>query len=78
MSWLGRLLGKDPPRIPAGGRAFVSDDLGFWRVRVAMPGEEPTPKCKPISPPFLMLADADRWLAWVNGGPKFEYPEGAA
>lgn len=81
MSFLGRLLGTHPPRVPAGGRAFVSEQgemLDRWCVRVAMPGEDMNPARKQISPTFDLQMTAERYLDWVNGGAKFQYPEGEA
>lgn len=83
MGFLGRLLGIQPPKVPAGGRAFASvDDMDGkqWSVRVAMNGEDPLPTCKRISPMFRYQTTAYAWLDWV-GDPKgkpFVYPEGEA
>lgn len=83
MGWFGRLTGKQPPVIPAGGRAFASqDDLdgNSWSVRVAMNGEEPTPRCKKISPTFHYQTTAYSYLDWVLDpkGHPFQYPAGEA
>lgn len=78
MGFLGRFLGTERPRIPKGGRAFVSDDMPGWSVRYAMPGEDMTPACKKVGPTFDYQMNAERYLDWINGGPRFEYPDGAA
>lgn len=83
MSWLGRLLGKSPPRIPTGGRAYVAmDDLNgtAWSVRVVIGDDPPTHRDKAISPTFERQTVAEDYLAWVTGeAATFEYPaDGAA
>lgn len=78
MAWLGRAAGKEPPRVPAGGRAFASLDGQKWSVRVQMPGEEPTSDCRKISPTFDLQTTAYAFLDWVEGGAEFHYPEGDA
>lgn len=81
MGWLGRLVGKEPPRIPPGGRAFVDMD-GFgqrWCVRVQLPGQELDSRCKRISPTFYLQTTAYAFLDWVTGeAATFSYPEGEA
>lgn len=76
---LSRLLGKTPPSIPAGGRAYVSMDLGDgteWSVRVAMSDGD---KGKRLGPVFTRQVVAYQFLDWCTGAAEtFEYPEGAA
>lgn len=76
---LSRLLGKDPPNIPAGGRAYVSMDRGDgteWSVRVAMGDGE---KGMRLGPSFARQVVAYDYLDWVTGVvPSFAYPEGMA
>lgn len=73
-----KLLGR--PTIPAGARAFVymSVDGRQWSVRVAMPGEEQSARCKRVSPVFALQTSAYAWLDWIEGGAEFVYPEGKA
>lgn len=82
MSLLGRLIGKTPPKVPAGGRAFASQDdtAGHvWSVRVALGDEDPTPQCKRISPVFTLQTTAYAYLDWVTGeAASFTYPSGKA
>lgn len=81
MGWLGRITGKDPPKVPAGGRAFASmdaPDASAWSVRVQMLGEDRSSRCKQIGPSFARQTTAYAYLAWIEGGPKFRYPEGRA
>lgn len=84
MGWLGRLVGREPPRIPPGGRAFVAmcaDEPPVWSVRYAMPGEDETtdrPRVRGTSD-FTRLDVANACRAWVAGEvPTFSYPSGAA
>lgn len=77
---LSRLLGKDPPKIPAGGRAYVSMDRGDgteWSVRVDMGDGE---KGMRLGPSFTRQVVAYAYLDWVKGVvSSFEYPaDGAA
>ena len=78
MSKLDRLLGRLPPEIPAGGRAYVSMDAldgSAWSVRV----ETVDGKSKSVSPSFKRQATAYAFLDWVEGvADTFEYPEGMA
>jgi hypothetical protein len=80
MGLLGRLIGKEAPHLPAGGRAYASlDPDGSWCIRVAMNGEDPSPRCKKISPRFDLQTTAYAYLDWVTGAaPSFSYPEGVA
>ncbi|WP_267396720.1 MULTISPECIES: hypothetical protein [unclassified Sphingomonas] len=78
MGWLARLVGKQPPRVPFGGRAFVSLDGKRWSVRVQMPGEEPTSARRRISPKFDLQTTAYAFLETVEGKGDFHYPEGDA
>lgn len=84
MGWLGRAAGIEPPKVPAGGRAFAcqEDDTGSaWTIRVAMPDEDPTvsrPRLKG-SPTFHRQVVAYAYVDWANGdAPSFSYPEGEA
>jgi hypothetical protein len=76
---LSRLLGKEPPKIPAGGRAYVSMDRGDgteWSVRVDMGDGE---KGMRLGPSFTRQVVAYSYLDWIEGvAETFEYPEGAA
>ena len=82
MGVIGRLLGKEPPKVPAGGRAYVSMDDGIgqmWSVRVEMPGVPMSIKDKHIGPIFHKQAIAYNYLDWITRAkPTFEYPEGEA
>lgn len=81
MGWLGRLVGKEPPKVPAGGRAFADMDRygQRWCVRVQMPGDQPDSRCKRIGPTFRLQTTAYAYLAWVTGeAATFSYPEGEA
>ena len=72
---LSRLLGTEPPKVPAGGRAYVSLDGGRWSVRVDT-GEG---KGERLGPPFILQTTAYAYLDWITGAAgSFEYPEGAA
>lgn len=73
---LSRLLGTEPPKVPAGGRAYVSLDGGQWSVRVDMGDGE---KGKRLGPVFASQVVAYSYLDWITGAaPSFEYPAGAA
>ena len=82
MSLFGRLIGKHPPLVPTGGRAFLSMDAydgSAWSVRVQMPGDEPTSACKRLGPSFTSQVVASDYLAWVTGeAATFSYPSGRA
>ena len=80
MGWLGRLVGKERPRVPTGGQPFASlDPDGQWCVRVQMQGEEPTSRCARLGPRFARQVTAYAYLAWVTGeAASFNYPEGEA
>lgn len=74
-----KLLGR--PTLPPGAQAFVYMSVNGrqWSVRVAMPGEEQSAKCKRVSPVFALQTSAYAWLDWATGVAKnFDYPEGAA
>lgn len=74
------LLGLARPRVPAGCTAFVSDhESGGWCIRYAREGEDQTPACPRVqpSPVFTQLPYAERELAYINGGPAWQYPPGA-
>ena len=76
---LSRLLGKTPPSIPAGGRAYVSMDRGDgteWSVRVDMGDGE---KGMRLGPSFTRQVVAYQFLDWCTGAAdSFSYPEGQA
>ena len=77
MSLFGHLLGTERPSIPAGGRAFlwpVAD--GGWHVHVADAGQEQGEACRKVGPHFDVQDEAEKYLAWVNGGPAYHYPPG--
>ena len=78
MSKLDRLLGKLPPEIPAGGRAYVSMDApdgSAWSVRV----ETVDGKSKRVSPSFTRQTTAYSYLDYATGvSTTFSYPEGKA
>ena len=74
MSKLDRLLGKIPPEIPAGGRAYVKLHDGQWSVWVDAGGTS-----KKVSPTFTQQVVAYAYLDWVEGlADSFSYPEGSA
>lgn len=82
MGLFGRLASKKPPRVPAGGRAFASQDNvdgSKWSVRVQMPKQDPTSDCLRISPTFHYQTTAYAYLDWVTGAAtSFTYPPSEA
>lgn len=82
MSGIGRAVGAEPPRVPTGGRAFVSMDAidgSAWSVRVRLDDETPDRKCKRLGPSFTSQAVVYQYLDWIEGrAATFTYPEGAA
>jgi len=71
---LSRLLGRSPPEIPAGGRAYTKLHDGQWSVWVEADGAH-----RKVSPSFTRQVVAYDYLDWVTGVvPSFEYPEGMA
>ena len=81
MGWLGRIVGTQPPKVPSGGRAYVSmDDMdgNAWSVRVVMGDASLGWRDERISPTFALQTTAYAYLDWIEGGPKFVYPEGKA
>lgn len=76
MRWLDRLIGKVPARIPAGCRAAVVLQDGFWHVAALDANDRPV---KRLSPSFEGQAFAYRYAEWARGeGPRPEYPAGVA
>jgi hypothetical protein len=69
MGLFGRLLGNQPPKLPAGARVYV-DGYGPMRdqycVRVRA-GLELSPADKRIGPVFNTDIGAEMYAAWVNG-----------
>lgn len=76
MGWLGRLIGREPPRVPAGCRAAVVMDGALWHVGALDAGDQ---ERKKLSPSFERQTSAYAYLDWIEGRAKrFEYPPGAA
>ena len=71
---LSRLLGRLPPEIPAGGRAYTKLHDGQWSVWIEADGAH-----RKVSPSFTRQVVAYDFLDWVTGAaPSFSYPEGGA
>lgn len=69
MGFLGRLLGKQPPRLPAGARAFsdgiyVKGTGELFCVRYKAPGDD-DPGTR-IGPTFQTAAGAQMYATWIN------------
>lgn len=77
MSWFGRLIGRDPPRVPPGCVARVVMDGDCWRV-------EAIGQCrsKRLSPTFVHQTTAYAYLDWIENphdpAKRFTYPTGVA
>ena len=57
----------------------MSSDGRQWTVRAQLPGEEPTWRCKRLSPVFARQVTAYAYLDWIEGkAERFEYPPGEA
>lgn len=78
MSLLGRLLGTEPPKVPAGAKLIVCDQNGGGVTRwvawvLPGPDEDDVANQHRCSPTFQLLADAQAWRDWMLG-PKASHP----
>jgi hypothetical protein len=67
VSRLARLIGTEPPQVPAGGRAYVAMDApdgSAWSVRADMGDGGPG---KRLGPSFTSQVVAYDWLDYVTG-----------
>jgi hypothetical protein len=89
MGLFGRLLGSEPPKVPAGATLVLCDNQSqgsfaksfVWWWAYVLPGDEQDDVSKQhkISPTFTDVTYANAWKDWLDDpkGHPFQYPAGA-